>query len=202
MVLWMGIIFSPFVAFFVNGRVDDSNWAPAIVTALACFTGLVLISMRTAHSYRQLPASIRAEYQNGRLMPPLPAGGAEPGSIGFGPLGTDDPLAGLTPKGVWFAPYAICGASWSQSWKMMDINVKAGMAGGSKMPCHFLDWAELVEWQVCDDSDGEDYYRLVLRDRGHVDLKRPASPTEEPPILDYVRKVGVRPVRLFADVDT
>ncbi len=198
--LWMGLIFSPFVAFTVNGRVDDSNWTPAVLTALMCLAGLLLIRVRDALSYAEVPAAIRAEYEKGRLMRPLSTGSTDKAPIDFGPNGPQAPLAGATPKGVWFAPDALCGASWRRSRDMLDTNLKAGLAGGSKLPAHFLDWSELAEWQVCDGSDGPDYYRLVLCDGAHVDLKRPANPAEEPPLLDYVRTVGGRAVRLFCDV--
>lgn len=200
MTLWMGIIFSPFVAFTVNGRVDDSNWRPAIITALACLAGLVFIHIRTSRRYAQLPADIQSEYLYGRVMPPFQGGAGETSPLRFGPRGPEKSLADLTPKGIWCAPVAICGASWGQRRKMADIDIKAGLAGGSELPTHAFDWSELVEWQVRDDTDGPAYYRIVLQDGAYVDLKRPRNSTEESPILDYVRSVGRRPVRLLCDV--
>jgi hypothetical protein len=198
--LWMGFIFSPFVSFYVNGRVDDSNWTPAIVTALGCFAGLLLIHARTTSRYNKVPGDIRAEYVHGRLMPPLQDSGAGARPIEFGPRGPDRSLAGVTLTGIWFAPDAIRGASWGQNRRMLDTNIKAGLAGGSKLPAHAFEWSELVEWQVRDNSDGPDFYRLVLHDGGHVDLMRPNNSSEEPAILDYVRAVGGRPVRLLCDI--
>lgn len=198
--LWMGIIFSPFVAFFVNGRVDGSNWTPAIVTALGCFAGLLFIHARTTQIYRRVPKDIRAEYLHGRLMPPLRDSDGRASPIEFGPRGPAKPLAGVTPKGIWFAPDTIRGASWGQARKMFDMNMKAGLAGGSNLPTHGFEWSELVEWQVRDDSDGPDFYRLVLHDKTHVDVIRPTNSSEEPPLLNYVRAVGGRPVRLFCDI--
>lgn len=200
MALWMGIILSPFVAFTVNGRVDDSNWTPAIVTAVSCLAGLLLIHVRAARSYRQLPPAVLAEYASGRVVPPLENVGGEKSTIEFGPRGPQTPLAGLTPNGIWFAPDAICGASWGRRLKLGDIDIKAGVAGARDLPTHAFEWDELFEWQVRDDTDGPDYYRLVLRDGDHVDLKRPIDPDGEPEILDYVRAVGGRPVRLLCDV--
>ena len=200
MTLWMGIIFSPFVAFTVNGRVDDSNWTPAIFTALACLAGLAFIRIRTSRRYAELPAAIQSEYHHGRVMPPFQGRAGETSPLEFGPRGREQSLAGLTLKGIWFAPEAICGASWGQRRKMAVVNIKAGLAGGAELPAHAFDWSEVVEWQVRNDTDGPDYYRIVLRDGAHVDLKRPRNPAEEPPILDYVRAVGSRPVRLLCDV--
>ena len=192
--LWVGVICSPFVAFTVNGRVDDSNWAPAILTAGCCLTLLVLLHVHAAFKYRRLSLDIRAEYSHGRLMPPLAAAGFEANPIEFAPNKKGQPLVGLTPHGVWFAPAAISGASWRQFRQMTPL------AGGDQMPTHVIDWEGINEWQVHEDSDGPNYYRLMLASGGYVNLKRPGDPALEVEILNNVRAIGGRPVRLVCDI--
>lgn len=200
-VLWMGIIFSPFVAFAVNGRVDGSNWTPALVTACCCIAGIVFLRRRAARNYQQLPSQTRTEYDHGRLMPSLLHGDRDIGNVEFGPPGEKVPLVGLTPQGVWFAPAAIAGSSGPKSREISDINFMSHFAGGVRMPTHALKWDEIVEWEVWYDGDGPDYYLLTLRDKGYIKLQRPGDPEKEVQILDYVRTIGGRPVRLFCDID-
>jgi hypothetical protein len=200
MALWMGIIFSPFVAFTVNGRVDDSNWTPAIFTACCCLAGLLILHVRATRAYRRVPADIRAEYSHGRIMPPLSVEGCETSPVEYSPHRKGQPLVGLSTQGVWFAPAAISGGSWRQLREMADVNVKAHLAGGGQLPAHNINWADIAEWQVHDDSDGPDYYRVVRHDGAQIKLRRPYAPAEDGRVLDYVRTVGRRPVRLFCDI--
>lgn len=84
---------------------------------------------------------------------------------------------------------------------MAEVSLKAHLAGGQKLPAHSTDWADVAEWQVHDDSDGPNYYGVKLNDGSQIHLRRPFDPSEEVRVLDYVRTVGCRPVRLFCDID-
>ncbi len=199
-VLWMGIVFSPFVAFTVNGRVDGSNWLPAIFTACFCLAGLVFLHVRAARVFHQLPSDVRAEYNEGRLLHPLPRENCETNPIEFALDKSGKSVVGLTTSGAWFAPVAVAGTSWNKVLEMADINSKAHLAGGDHLPTHAIGWAQIAEWQVRDDRDGPAYYRMTLLDGGYINLKRPSDPAKEQLVLDYVRAIGGRPVRLFCDV--
>lgn len=83
---------------------------------------------------------------------------------------------------------------------MAHMKVSAQFAGASESPGHVMAWEEIVEWQVCDDSDGPPFYRLIETSGGFVAIGRPSDAATEQNILDFVRSVGGRPVRLFCDI--
>lgn len=198
LLLWMLVVLSPFVSFTVNGKVDGSNWTPAIVTACLALAILVGLNIRAGIGWRALPASLRDEYSFGRLMPPLPQDDAAEPMLPFGPRQRFTLVAGLTPRGVWFDQIAMSGAS-----RLMrrDLDRLARRESSSSHRIHELPWSDIVEWEVHEDTDNVDTYKLVRADRSWVRLKRPSNPADERRLLDYVRRAGQCPVRLFCDVE-
>lgn len=67
---------------------------------------------------------------------------------------------------------------------------------------YFVPWSDLSEWEVHTDSDGPNFYRLILRTKGHILIRR-FHPAEgcEADLLDAVRHVGKLPIRLLCDLD-
>lgn len=199
--LWMLLIFSPFVAFTVNGKVDDSNWTPAFVTAGFCIAALAAIALRQARTYRALPKDIRDEYRFGRLIDRDARVGVAATGCAYRSKSKGADIVELNSEGVVFAPSAMVGASFAAARQYASMNAFAHIGGAANIPAHRIPWSDITEWQVHEDSDNPDFYRLMLRDGGHVELRRPHYATSESPILDFVRKAGQRPVRLFCDVD-
>lgn len=187
---WMGIIFSPFVAFTVNGKVDDTDWTPALLVAGPALTGIIVLTLMQGRNWRALPQELRDEYSKGRLFAPLPAPAAPPElSVAVNKSGSK--TLRLSHQGVHFTRAEMLRAG----------PLKRAMFYSSvELPFHDLAWQEIAEWQVQDDSESPDYYYLVLKDGGYVMLERPLNPAEETAILDYVRSTGQLAVRLFSDV--
>ncbi len=199
--LWLLLIFSPFVAFTVNGKVDDSNWTPAFVTAGLCIAALVSINLRAARAYRALPPDLRDEYKFGRLFMPAAGHDAAEAHCAYSAKSKRPPVVELDLEGVLFAPSAMTGASFAAARHYANLNMFAHLGAAADVPVHRIPWSDVEEWQVYDDSDDPDFYRLVLRDGGHINLRRPRDATSERKILDFVRTAGKRPVRIFCDVE-
>lgn len=196
--LWFAVIFSPFVAFAVNGKVDDSDWTPALLTAGLSLAVLAFLSLRTRANYRDLPARVREEYERGKCFEPLPAG-RMPVPRTFKLTGFGATLE-LTSAGITYSPAAWLGANSERRAEAVRAAWQAVKAPGWRPPPQSIAWREIAEWQVRDDSDTADYYRLMFADGGHVSLRRPPSAKEEYALLDTVRSVGRVPVRLFCDI--
>jgi len=66
----------------------------------------------------------------------------------------------------------------------------------------FVPWEDLKEWEVFEDGDGPNFYRLPLRTPGYVLVRRFAMiQGSESKLLDAVRSIGKLPVRLLCDID-
>jgi hypothetical protein len=194
--LWMAIIFSPFVAFTVNGRVDDSNWMPALVTAGVAFAFLALLHVRAASNYLALPVAVRAEYRHGKVFPVIRRHQARPDR---------EFELGLKTARIAFAKDGIrvTTAAWLRSdyKRALELARKVWAHGADTNAMRvFVPWSDIQEWEVHTNSDGPDYYRLRCTGGGHVNLRRPAKPADEIELLDSVRSTGQIPVRLFCDV--
>lgn len=197
MLLWMAVIFSPFVAFTVNGKVDDSDWTPAFVTAGVALLGLALLSARRRANYQNLPAHLRDEYARGKVFAVLPHARVR--------LPRDFKLAAkaalqMTNDGVAFSQAAWLGADSRRRAEAVGVLWRAFREGRKDVPAQAIAWRDIEEWEVHDDSDSADYYRLALTDGGYVRLRRPADATEEYELLDAVRGAGRVPVRVFCDI--
>ena len=66
----------------------------------------------------------------------------------------------------------------------------------------FVPWSDVIEWVVQTDSDGPDYFLIKLLPKGALTVRRfHPDGTTECNLLDGVRSIGKRPVRLLCDVD-
>jgi hypothetical protein len=66
----------------------------------------------------------------------------------------------------------------------------------------YIAWKDIQEWIVETDSDGPDYYALTLISKGQIKVRRfvPDNALESD-ILDAVRSIGKRTLRLMCDVE-
>lgn len=195
--LWMAVIFSPFVAFAVNGKVDDSDWTPALVTAGVALLALVLLSARRRANYLSLPAHLRDEYARGKLFATLPNARVRlPHTFKLTAKATLD----MTKDGISFSQAAWVGSDSRRRGEAVSKLWRAFREGRTNVPAQAIAWRDIKEWEVHEESESPDYYRLSLADGGHVRLRRPADANEEYELLDAVRGAGRVPVRIFCDI--
>lgn len=196
--LWFAIVFSPFVAFWVNGKVDDSDWTPAIVTAVVALSAIMALNLRAAANYRALPASLRDQYAHGKLLGPLSrAALRKPRDFACGAAG-GSLHAGA--DGVSFTAAAWIGSDSAHRSQRVRLLWKLMREGRYTIDPEFIPWREIAAWEVHDDSESADYYRLTLTGGGYRKLRRPASARDEIDLLDTVRSVGQVGMRLFCDI--
>lgn len=194
--LWLAVIFSPFVAFAVNGVVDDSNWTPAFVTAGVSLLLLTLLHARAAANYAQLPKALREEYRSGKLYPAT----RRPSSYKdrtFG-LGSKRAVVMVSQDGVRFSLGACLRADFRHATGLAKL--MSAHHGQQDKPLHFVAWRDIEAWEVRDDSEGPDYYRLGLAKGGYLCVRRPSIAQDEQELLDAVRGVGQTAVRLLCDM--
>jgi hypothetical protein len=198
--LFMLMVFSPFVAFTVNGRVDGENWAPAFLTAGVCLAVIGFLIGRSVWNYCRLPAQLRAEYSRGRVMLPLPGFGSS-GRVTFVAGRDKAAVVELRSDGVRIAGAALgrgvpepAGAKGAAPAKPLRLD-------GKRHRSVTLNWSDVREWQVRENIHGQNTYRLQLSGDRHIDVRAPDDPEAEARVLDHVRSVGLRPVRLFRDVE-
>lgn len=189
---WAAIALSPVVAFAVNGRVEGSDWTPAFATAGLALTGFLILALRARINWLNLPPSLRAEYEKGKLYPPLAKN--EANGMHEYPVGPDHAHLVLDESGVTYTFAAFIRASYGLAKERALMETLAG----SHAPARSVAWTAIQEWQVHADRDGPDYYCLKLADGEHICLRRTIK--SEPGLLDYVRGTGQIPVRLFCDV--
>lgn len=199
MLLWMLVILSPFVAFTVNGKVDDSDWTPALVTGGIALFAIAALSLRSRNAYRNLPSSLRAEYERGKLFPAL-AKDKRGLPRDFGP-GIAGAVIQLNADGVGFSPTAWLRSDTKHRRGAMNALWHVVRGGHLNAPTQSLKWSDIREWEVHEDSEASDFYHLTLADGGYVRLRRPGDAKRECELLDLVRTAGQIPVRLFCDID-
>jgi hypothetical protein len=195
--LWLAVIFSPFVAFAVNGKVDDSDWTPAFVTAGVALLAIALLSARRRAAYRNLPAHLRDEYERGKCFGVLPNARARlPATFKL----TANATLQMTHEGIVFSPAASLGQDSRRRAAMVRRLMAAVREGRPDVAPQTIAWRDIKEWEVHEGSDSDDTYRLALADGGYVRLRRPADAAAEYALLDAVRGAGRVPVRVFCDV--
>jgi len=186
---WGLLVFSPFIGFALHGRVGEPGLVTGLALALLPLAGLAALALRRWHGWRALPPALREEWTWGRLVP------AQGGPAVLPPVRfmQGDRWIEMRGDGVVVSRTSLLGLQGVP--RLLEATWVADQAGQL-----FVPWAEVVEWAVEADSDGPDFYRLVLR-QGHVRLRR-LSPAQgsECGVLDAVRAVGRRPVRLRCDV--
>ncbi len=188
----MLIVLSPFVAFTVNGRVDDSNWLPAVA---ASALGIVWIVLEDIRYRKKVPREVREQCKLGKLFQPLAKPPAALNSVTYHCMRNDVAPVRLDQDGVYISALAHLKSSWT-------LPRDESAAGRVSSPLTFImniDWAELEEWQVIDNDSTVGWYYLVYRNGNFTKLRRPPVTRSERDIFDYVRSVGQCPVRIFSD---
>jgi hypothetical protein len=178
--------------------VDDSNWTPAYVTAGLSLLLLALLHGRAAANYFRLPKSLRDEYQFGKLYPAT----RRPSSRGDRAfeLGSKRAVVRVSEDGVRFSPAAFLRTDLRNAIEGAHFKHTSALGAQQDKPHHFVAWRDIKEWEVRDDSDGPNYYRLNLTKGGYICIRRPSRAQDEYELLDAVRGVGQIAVRLFCDV--
>lgn len=199
MPLWLAIVFSPFAAFAANGKVDDSNWTPALITAGLALFALVLLHIRARSNYLNLPAWHRAEYTHGKLFPAIGRQSLQAQGRQFD-LASPKAVLRLSRDGLAFSAAAWLGADRARRTEALRMLWHAARERRMNVPEQTILWRDIVEWQVHDGSEAADYYRVRLADGGHVRLHRPHKRRDEYELLDTVRSTGQTAVRLFCDI--
>lgn len=186
---WGLLVFSPFIGFALHGRVGEPGLVTGLTLALLPLAGLAALALRRWGGWRALPPALREEWTRGRLVP------AQGGPAVLPParFTQGDRWIEMRGDGVVASRTSLLGLQGVP--RLLEASWVADQAGQL-----FVPWAEVVEWAVETDSDGPEFYRLVLR-QGDVRLRR-LSPAQgsECGVLDAVRAVGRRPVRLRCDV--
>lgn len=187
---WGLLLLSPFIGFALHGRVGEPGLVTGLALALLPLAGLAGLAWRRWRGWRALTPALRAEWTQGRLVP------AQGGPAVLPPVRftEGDRWIEMRGDGIVASRTSLLGMQGVP--RPLEAAWVADQAGQL-----FIPWDEVVEWAVETDSDGPDGYRLVLR-QGGLRLRRLMSPTQgtECDLLDAVRAVGGRPVRLLCDV--
>ena len=148
--------------------------------ALLPLAGLAALALRRWRGWRALPPALREEWTWGRLVP------AQGGPAVLPPVRftQGDRWIEMRGDGVVASRTSLLGLQGVP--RLLEASWVADQAGQL-----FVPWAEVVEWAVETDSDGPEFYRLVLR-QGDVRLRR-LSPAQGPEcgVLDAVRRAAL-----------
>ncbi|WP_459990876.1 hypothetical protein [Methylosoma difficile] len=188
---FMGLIFSPFVGFAIAGKVAAPGLIFGLLFAVLPLSGLTFIAVSRWLVWRRLPPDIAEEWKSGRVVPAIGA----PTVIAPVRFANKMDRIEILPDGVVVSRYSL----------LMMQGVSEGMGKhwiAEQTGELFFPWTDITEWGVETDSDGPNFYLLMLRPKGMLRIRRfqPDSATECD-ILDAVRYVGRLPVRLSCDVD-
>lgn len=185
------LLASPFIGFAVHGTVGEAGIVTGLGIAMVPLTGLTVLAIRHWRAMRRLPRELAEEWRTGRV---IPAEGAPAITAPVEFTRNNDSIA-LREDGVVLSKSALLGFrgvpdAAGKTWITQTVG-----------EC-FIPWKELLEWEVCDDSDGPDFYRLSMQTKRHVLIRR-FAPVEgsEAQLLDAVRSIGKLPVRMLCDLD-
>ncbi len=188
---FMGVLLSPFAGFAVHGKVDSQSLVTGLVIAVLPLAGLVVIAVVRWYSWRTLPPHLAEAWTSGQV---IRAEGAPSIAAPIKFTAKDDWIQ-LRPEGIAFSRNTLLSMQgvpdfWAKVWS-------AEQAGES-----FVAWKDIDDWIVADDSDGPNYHLLSLIPGGAIRLRRfEPSLFNECALLDAVRSVGKRSVRLRCDVE-
>lgn len=186
-----GLMFGPFVGFWIHGKVAIPGLVIGLVFAVIPLFGLIFMALRHWYAWRRLPRSIAEEWKSGKKVPAEGAPAVDP-PVRFS-------------KGKYWIEIQAEGLLCSRSCLLALPRVSEAVAKlwvADHAGQLFIPWADIAEWSVEIDSDGPDYYVLRLRTEGLIRVCR-FSPdrASESDLLDAVRSVGKVPLRLCCDVD-
>lgn len=187
----MGLIFSPFVGFAIEGKVGEAGLVTGLAFAPLPLLGLLLLMWRQRRAYRALPAALTDQWRHGRVFPPLPAESARaPQVFRKGRMAIT-----LQADGVLVSSPALVGIHRAGRLSHTWVADQAGQ--------YWLSWADVAEWRVESDSDGPDVHRATLVGGGDVSIRHfVPDGASEAALLDAVRRLGGKPVRLLVDIGT
>lgn len=188
---FMCLIFSPFVGFAIHGKVAVAGLVTGLQFALLPLFALAVIVFLRWRSWQQLPPQIIEEWTSGRVVSP------EGAPLLSSPtrFAHDKNWIEMQVEGVTIAKYNIL--------SMQNVSQLLSKAWVSEQLGYlFVPWSDVIEWVVQTDSDGPDYFLIKLLPKGALTVRRfHPDGTTECNLLDGVRSIGKRPVRLLCDVD-
>ena len=187
----MSLIFSPFVGFALDGKVSHTGLVTGLWFALVPLSAITFIWLTRWHAWRRLPSQLVEEWTAGRLIPAVEA----PSVMQPVLYSDENNWLEMQTDGVTVARQ--CLLSMQGVPHAQQLLWVADLCGDL-----FVPWHDISEWIVETDSDGPDYYLLKLQPKGTLRVRRflPDAATEST-LLDAVRSVGKRPVRLRCDID-
>ncbi|MEW6514382.1 MAG: hypothetical protein AB1443_10295 [Pseudomonadota bacterium] len=186
-----GLFACPFIGFAIHGKVEEPGLAIGLVLAVVPLAGLALLATKHWAAMRRLPPELAEEWRKGRF---ISAAGAPIVDTPARFSHQNDSIE-IQPEGMVVSRSTLLGLRGVEnSTEKMWIAQTVGD--------YFMPWSDLSEWEVHTDSDGPNFYRLNLRTKGHVLIRR-FRPVEgcEADLLDAVRHVGKLPIRLLCDLD-
>lgn len=189
--LWLLLLLmSPFAGFAIHGKVDEAGLMIGLGLAVLPLLALACLALRRWQALRRAPDHVREEWRSGRL---IAADGAPPQTT---PLRFAKGRSWMEfrAEGVLLSAYDVLGTQGTrQALETTWVIQQSGQ--------WLLAWTQIAEWIVDSDTEGPDCYRLKLRPRGELRLRRfaPDGATESD-LLDAVRAVGRVPIRLRCDL--
>ena len=186
----LSLIFSPFLGFAFDGTVGVVGLIFGGGVAIVALSGLVVLVVLDRQAMRQIDPSLLAVWRDGVLIPPQGA------PLVQAPLrlARKRSFVEISPDGVLIGAAALAGfdgipEAAQRLWVAQTLGE------------YFVEWKDIKEWQVCEDSDGPNLYVLKLFDGGGIRVYRSATMAGQACLLlDAVRSIGRVPVRLKADV--
>jgi hypothetical protein len=140
-----------------------------------------------------VPADVLAEWRHGRLV------GPEGGPTLAPPLRYANARhwIELRADGVVMSRNVLLNLHGTGNFREHMASMMAADAAGQ----YFVPWSSVELWEVNVDSDGPNFYRLMLRPSGAVHVRRfRATDRHEADLLDGARSIGRVPVRLNDDL--
>jgi hypothetical protein len=193
MVCWLLIVFSPFIGFAIQGKVVEQDLLTGLYLALIPVGGLILLGQLDRAARRRIPADVMSEWRHGRLIPPEGAPAITPPQRYAHARHWLD----LSADGVLISRSALLQLHGSGGFADHVAALHTADAAGQ----YYVPWSDITTWEVCTDSDGPNYHRLVLRPSGSVQVRRfRPDAGHEADLLDGVRAIGRVPVRLHDDL--
>jgi len=184
------LLASPFIGFALHGKVVEAGLVTGLGIAIIPLCGLVLLVVRNWMAWRRLAPEIAEEWRTGRIFP---ADGAPTVTAPVGFSNKNDSIT-VRADGVLVSQSTLLG------FRSMPDAAAKNWLSQTIGEC-FVPWADVLEWEVCDDSDGPDFYRMMFRAKGHILIRRFAPiESSEAHLLDAIRSIGKLPVRMRCDL--
>jgi hypothetical protein len=190
---FVGLIISPFVGFAIHGKVDGAGLSIGLLIAIVPICGLVALVALRWRRWRALPANLIEEQKFGRIFPAEDV------------TGVVSPIRFLSKNKKDWIEMGLEGVTMPRHTLLRmqgvpDLMAKAWIT--EQTGEQFVAWSEISEWVVDSDSDGPNFYFLKLQTKGGLSVRRfKPNMGSESDLLDTVRSVGERRVRIRCNVD-